>query len=117
MNITKAELQVLEAIWEKGDRCNLSEIRSSLENRKTSTICTLLARLEQKKIVLKEKQDVYVYMALISKNEYLEHELKKMGRLAGGIKNLFAAICSSENFTEKDIEEIETFWKEKKGEL
>ena len=121
MKITEAELSVLEAIWKVGKRCALVDIRSNLSNEKewkTSTICTMLTRLEKKGAVLKEKDQVYLYTALISKDEYIQSEVEKIDKLLkGNVKHLFAAFCSAENLTKTDIEEIDDLWQKKKEEM
>ena len=78
----------------------------------------MLTRLEKKGAVLKEKDQVYLYTALISKDEYIQSEVKKIDKLLkGNVKHLFAAFCSAENLTKTDIEEIDDLWQKKKEEM
>lgn len=119
--ITDAELKVLEAIWELGDGCRLAEIHSLLDEEKTwknSTICTLLTRLEKKELISKEKKDVYVYTARMSRDEYTKDEMERMRKLLkGDVKSMFAALCSIDDLSKEDLEEIDAYWKRKKEDL
>ena len=60
----------------------------------------------------------HLYTALISKDEYIQSEVKKIDKLLkGNVKHLFAAFCSAENLTKTDIEEIDDLWQKKKEEM
>lgn len=109
--ISSSELEVLKILWTAEDGMSFSEIRGHMKHIskwKSSTIKTLLRRLNEKEIVAVEKKAVYYYRALISETEYNEFAtLNLVNQLyAGSARSLVASLVNSNKLNKDDIEEL-----------
>lgn len=114
--ISEAELEVMKVLWEAGQPVATGSICKLLQERMgwdRSTVRTLIKRLQEKKAILQEKQDVYCYLPAVSEAEYLEAQTKSfIKRLYGGsVKNLVASLVQNMDLSLEDIEEIKEFIK------
>ena len=79
-NISNAELEVMNVIWEK-EQATSYEIIYELKPKKwnDNTIRTLINRLIHKKIIgiCKKEGKMYTYTPLIQKREYQDYMYKK----------------------------------------
>ena len=84
-----------------------------------STLLTLLARLEEKGCVTREKQGRgYLYTAALTRAAYLSAESRSLwGRLFGGSpRNFVAALAETDTLTDADIDELAEYLEELKKE-
>ena len=109
-----AELEIMKELWAAGEPL----IRAALEQRLTrrqwssTTLLALLARLEEKGYVAREKQGRgYLYTAVLTREEYLPVESRSaLGRMFGGsAKNLVAAMAETNTLTDAEIDELADF--------
>jgi len=118
MQLTKAEEQVMQHLWEMGEGL-VKDIRDRFDEPKPvrNTISTVLRILEKKDIVShKTYGNVHVYYPLISKEEYSKTQL--LGLMKSYFNNSFPAMASF-FAREKDlsIQDLEQLMEETKREL
>ena len=115
-----AELEVMKALWQAGKPLTRPELEARLAQHHwaSTTLLALLARLEAKGYVAREKQGRgYLYRAALSRRDYLPVESRSaLARLfEGSAKNLVAAMAESDALTDRDIAELEEYLAELKA--
>ena len=115
-----AELEVMKALWQDGEPLTRPELEARLAQHHwaSTTLLALLARLEAKGYVAREKQGRgYLYRAALSRRDYLPVESRSaLARLfEGSAKNLVAAMAESDALTYGDIDELEKYLAELKA--
>ena len=115
-----AELEVMKALWQAGEPLTRPELEARLAQHHwaSTTLLALLARLEAKGCVAREKQGRgYLYRAVLSRRDYLPVESRSaLARLfEGSAKNLVAAMAESDALTDLDIAELEEYLAELKA--
>ncbi|MFT3739788.1 MAG: BlaI/MecI/CopY family transcriptional regulator [Breznakibacter sp.] len=118
MQLTKAEEQVMQILWEMGEGV-VRDIRERFTDPKPArnTVSTVVRILEGKGFVgHKSYGNVHVYFPLVSKNDYSKNQL--FGLMRNYFNNSFPAMASF-FAREKDlsIEELEQLMEETKKEL
>jgi BlaI family penicillinase repressor len=110
MQLTKAEEQIMQILWEMGEGI-VSEIRNTFNDPKPArnTVSTVVRILEKKGFVgHKAYGNLHVYYPLVSKNEYSKSQL--FGLMEGYFNNSFPAMASffarEKDLTVKELEEI-----------
>ena len=113
--ISDSELEVMKVLWEAEDALPVTAIRETLAARKgweATTVKTLVTRLVGKGAVSQEKRKVFFYAPLISEKEYnawatgnLIQRLYK-----GSVKDLVAALVSSDELSDEDIAELRSMF-------
>lgn len=114
------ELEVMKALWQAGEPLTRPELEARLARHHwaSTTLLALLARLEAKGCVAREKQGRgYLYRAALSRRDYLPVESRSaLARLfEGSAKNLVAAMAESDALTDRDIAELEEYLAELKA--
>lgn len=102
IQITDAELEIMNVIWDK-QPINTNDITLEVVKKKSwtdRTIHTLISRLSKKGVITYTKVGkIYVYSALIKKEEYIKSESKSfLSKFFNGAFNKMAM-----NFIENDI--------------
>ena len=116
-----AELEIMNALWDAAVPLTAAALEAALPGppRARTTLLTLLARLEEKGCVNREKQGRgYLYTAVLTRSEYLPAESKSVWhRLFGGSPRSFvAALAETDALTDADIDELAKYLEElKKG--
>ena len=118
MQLTKAEEQVMQHLWEMGEGL-VKDIRDRFDEPKPvrNTVSTVLRILEKKEFVAhKTYGNVHVYYPLVSKEDYSKTQL--FGLMKGYFNNSFPAMASF-FAREKDltIQDLEKLMEETKKEL
>jgi BlaI family transcriptional regulator, penicillinase repressor len=118
MQLTKAEEQIMQILWELGEGI-VSEIRNSFTDPKPSrTTVSTFVRILEKKGYLGHKVNgkVHRYFPLISKSEYSKNQL--FGLIENYFNNSFPAMVSFfAQQKELSLKEIEEILKDTKKEL
>ena len=109
----------LAALETQRQQC--AELETALPGppRARTTLLTLLARLEEKGCVTREKQGRgYLYTAALTRAAYLPAESRNLwGRLFGGSpRNFVAALAETDTLTDADIDELAEYLEELKKE-
>ena len=110
MQLTKAEEQVMQHLWELGEGL-VKDIRDRFEEPKPvrNTISTVLRILEKKEFVgHKTYGNVHVYYPLVSKEDY--SKTQRFGLMKSYFNNSFPAMASffarEKDLTIKDLEQL-----------
>ena len=121
MDISKTELQVMQAIWQ-GSPVNAEQVIERLNESKPwheKTVKTLLNRLVKKKALDFNKVGrQYAYFPLISEQSYQEQESQSfVSRLfKGRVSPLIAGFAKQEKLTKDDVDELKKLiadWEQK----
>lgn len=117
-----SELEIMMVIWDLGDKVTRTDIEEKLDKEKEwspTTILSLLSRLEKKGFVkVKKEGKSNVYSALVAEDEYMNAEsktlLEKMYK--NSIKNFMMALYADDKPSKKEIDELQEFLNNLKGE-
>jgi BlaI family transcriptional regulator, penicillinase repressor len=110
--LTKLELQVLEALWQKGS-CSVREIQEAFpgpDRPAYTTVQTVVYRLERKKVVrcVKRISNANIFEAIISRKDAQGRLINELLAMLGGRANLVMAhLVESGELTHQDIKEAE----------
>ena len=111
-NISEAELEVMQVLWEKGESTSL-EIISEVKKKKdwkNNTIMTLVSRLVNKEFigVIRENKSLLIYKPLISGYDYKSKETNNFIEKLydGSISNMLVAFAKSKKLSKKDLEDL-----------
>src|SRR6266852_1534360 len=108
--LTKLELQVLEALWQKG-ACSVREIQETFPEAGRpayTTVQTTVYRLERKKALrcLKRIGNANIFEAAISRNQAQRRLVDELLALFGGrAKPVMAHLIESGQLTLNDVKE------------
>lgn len=114
--ITDSELEVMRVLWEAEAPLPISDIRVALQERKgwePTTIKTLVQRLCNKHALAQEKQNVFYYRPLISREEYQNWATNDLIRklYRGSARNLVAALVHSDKLSNDDFQELRDYFR------
>ncbi len=118
--LTKLELQVLEALWEKGP-CSVREILDTFPvsgKPAYTTVQTVVYRLERKNALrcVKRVSNANIFEATVSRKDAERRLVDELMALFGGQARLVMAnLVESGELTLKDIKEAEKALRAKKG--
>jgi BlaI family transcriptional regulator, penicillinase repressor len=110
--LTKLELQVLEALWQKGP-CSVREIQETFsepDRPAYTTVQTVVYRLERKKVLrcVKRISNANIFEAVISRNEAQGRLINELLALLGGrAKLIMAHLVETGDLTLEDVQEVE----------
>jgi BlaI family transcriptional regulator, penicillinase repressor len=110
--LTKLELQVLEALWQKG-ACSVREIQETFPQPGRpayTTVQTVVYRLEKKKALrcVKRISNANIFEAVISRNDAQRRFIDELLDVFGGrAKLVMAHLVESGDLTLADIREAE----------
>lgn len=110
--LSESELEVMNAIWDKGAPVSVSELLehfSETKGWKTTTIATFAVRLINKGFLSVEKiKNVKYYTPLISRERYDSGLARKFINTAynGSAMNMFVSLWDGKEITREEIDEI-----------
>jgi predicted transcriptional regulator len=110
--LTKLEMQVLEALWEKG-ACSVREIQATFPEAARpayTTVQTVVYRLERKNALrcVKRISNANIFEAVISRNDAQRRLVDELLALFGGrAKLVMAHLVESGELTLDDVKEAE----------
>ena len=110
--LTKLELQVLEALWQKGP-CSVREIQETFsqpDRPAYTTVQTVVYRLERKKVLRRVKRisNANIFEALISRKKAQGRLINELLALLGGRPKLIMAhLVETGDLTLEDVQEVE----------
>lgn len=116
--LPESELDLMIVLWKQKNDMSRSEIEKIVNQKKTlasTTILTLLSRLEKKGFVSVNRDgNLNKYRWLVSQTEYQQKEGKGMlEKLYGNsVKNFVAALYQGRKINDEDLKELEGFLKE-----
>lgn len=109
-----AELEIMKELWAADEPLTRPQLEQRLarKSRASTTLLALLARLESKGFVSRQKQGKgYLYAAAVTRQEYLPVESRSaLGRMFGGsARNLVAALAETHALSDTDIDELAAY--------
>ena len=111
--LTKLELQIMEALWTRGE-ASIREIQESFPEKKRpayTTIQTTVYRLEAKKAVRRVKKvgNFHIFEAAVSRNAAQRRLIDDLLALFGGrTQPVMAHLIESGKLTLEDVKEAES---------
>jgi BlaI family transcriptional regulator, penicillinase repressor len=117
--LTKLELQVMEALWQKG-ACSVREVQETFPEATRpayTTVQTTVYRLERKKALrcVKRISNANIFEAAISRNEAQGRLIDELLALLGGKgKLVMAHLVESGELTLDDVKEAEKVLRKEK---
>ena len=121
MRLPDTELEIMKAIWEKGETLSTSEVKALLERQRAwnvSALQTLLNRLIDRGFLesYKEGKNRF-YTPLVSEKEYLAVENKAFLEKVNdrSVTKLVASLFDSHSISETDLDELAAFIRSKTG--
>jgi predicted transcriptional regulator len=118
--LTKLELQVLEALWQKGT-CSVREIQETFPEPGRpayTTVQTVVYRLERKRALrcVKRISNANIFEAVISRNDAQRRVVDELLSVFGGRARLVMAhLVESGELTLEDIQEAEKALQQPRG--
>jgi len=119
LNLTKLESKVMKIVWKLSAKATVNEILENWEDPKIpkyTTVLKIFQILEEKGVVRhRKKGKAYIYIAKMSKNDSLSHNLMKViNDFFGGKKALLAStLISDTEFSPDELEELKRVIAEK----
>jgi BlaI family penicillinase repressor len=110
--LTKLEMQVLEALWQKGP-CSVREVQENFPEAARpayTTVQTVVYRLERKKVLrcVKRISNANIFEAVISRKDAQGRLIDELLALLGGRANLVMAhLVETGELTLDDVKEAE----------
>ncbi|MDE6721237.1 MAG: BlaI/MecI/CopY family transcriptional regulator [Bacteroidaceae bacterium] len=112
--LTKAEMGIMNVLWDKGEGMTTHEIIEQYPEPKPaySTIATFLKILVNKGFIQSRKQEgggkTFVFKPLISRESYTNRVMKEVKStfFAGSLKSMLSFFASQEEVSEEDLQDI-----------
>ena len=119
--LTKAEMEIMNILWDKGKALTTHEIIDEYPEPKPaySTIATFLKILTVKEFIrsrkLGEGSKTLVFMPRITRDSYANRVMKdvKNSLFAGSLKSMLSFFAQNEEVTEDELQEIIALLKSK----
>lgn len=119
--LTKAEMEIMNILWDKGKALTTHEIIDEYPEPKPaySTIATFLKILTVKEFIRSRKQGegskTLVFMPRITRDSYANRVIKdvKNSLFAGSLKSMLSFFAQNEEVTEDELQEIIALLKSK----
>ena len=112
--LTKAEMGIMNVLWDKGEGMTTHEIIEQYPEPKPaySTIATFLKILVNKGFIQSRKQEgggkTFVFKPLISRESYTNRVMKEVKTtfFAGSLKSMLSFFASQEEVSEEDLQDV-----------
>ena len=112
--LTKAEMEIMNVLWERGEGLTTHEIIEEYPEPKPaySTIATFLKILTNKGFIQSRKQEgggkTFVFTPTISREAYTNRVMKEVKSTFFGnsLKSMLSFFAKQEEVSEKDLQEI-----------
>jgi predicted transcriptional regulator len=112
--LTKAEMDIMNVLWDKGEGMTTHEIIEQYPEPKPaySTIATFLKILTNKGFIQSRKQEgggkTFVFTPLISREAYTNRVMKEVKTtfFAGSLKSMLSFFAKQEEVSDEDLAEI-----------
>ncbi len=112
--LTKAEMEIMNVLWEKAEGMTTHEIIEEYPEPKPaySTIATFLKILTNKNFIHSRKQEgggkTFVFTPTVSREAYTNRVMKEVKStfFAGSLKSMLSFFAKQEEVSEKDLQEI-----------
>ena len=113
VNISNAEMKVMEKIWKKKEMVTVQDMVDVLneegEERAYQTVATFLKRLEAKKVLSSTKNgNKLCYYPLVSREQYEKREARGFvkSKFKGSLKDFLVAFSGNDSLDDKDLKDL-----------
>lgn len=109
-NLTKAELNVMNILWDKG-HATVSEIIGEMSEPKPAytTVLTVMQVLTRKEVVQPERQGkAHVFRPLLSREEYIDGFLNETRDTVfkGSVRSFFSYFVKKERLSKEEVQQL-----------
>lgn len=111
--LTRAEMEVMNILWDKGKSMSTHEIIGEYPDPKPvySTVATFLKILTQKEFVAYKKEEgskTFLYYPIITRAEYTKKFMKEVKNsfFGGSLTSLISFFAKEENISDADLHKI-----------
>ena len=109
-NLTKAELSVMNILWDKG-QATVSEIIGEMSEPKPAytTVLTVMQVLTRKEVVHPERQGkAHVFRPLLSREEYIDGFLNETRDTVfkGSVRSFFSYFVKKERLSKEEVQQL-----------
>lgn len=109
-NLTKAELNVMNILWDKG-QATVSEIIGEMSESKPAytTVLTVMQVLTRKEVVQPERQGkAHVFRPLLSREEYIDGFLNETRDTVfkGSVRSFFSYFVKKEKLSKEEVQQL-----------
>lgn len=109
-NLTKAELHVMNILWDKGE-ATVSEIMEVMDEPKPAytTVLTVMQVLTRKEIVFPERRGkAHVFRPLLSRESYIDGFMNETREtlFRGSLRNFLSYFVKSEKISREELQKI-----------
>lgn len=109
-NLTKAELNVMNILWDKG-QATVSEIIGEMSEPKPAytTVLTVMQVLTHKEVVQPERQGkAHVFRPLLSREEYIDGFLNETRDTVfkGSVRSFFSYFVKKERLSKEEVQQL-----------
>ena len=109
-NLTKAELNVMNILWDKG-QATVSEIIGEMSEPKPAytTVLTVMQVLTRKEVVQPERQGkAHVFRPLLSREEYIDGFLNETRDTVfkGSVRSFFSYFVKKERLSKEEVQHL-----------
>ena len=109
-NLTKAELNVMNILWDKG-QATVSEIIGEMSEPKPAytTVLTVMQVLTRKEVVQPERQGkAHVFRPLLSREEYIDGFLNEPRDTVfkGSVRSFFSYFVKKERLSKEEVQQL-----------
>ena len=109
-NLTKAELNVMNILWDKG-QATVSEIIGEMREPKPAytTVLTVMQVLTRKEVVQPERQGkAHVFRPLLSREEYIDGFLNETRDTVfkGSVRSFFSYFVKKERLSKEEVQQL-----------
>lgn len=109
-NLTKAELNVMNILWDKG-QATVSEIIGEMSESKPAytTVLTVMQVLTRKEVVQPERQGkAHVFRPLLSREEYIDGFLNETRDTVfkGSVRSFFSYFVKKERLSKEEVQQL-----------
>lgn len=121
-SVSESELKILRVLWARKGAVMLAPLMDDLAAQgnqwKANTVLTFLSRLSEKGMIRIDKVGrLNQYTALHSEQDYLNSLTREFVSdvYGGDAKGLIASLLRNERLSKQDLDELQAFWEEAKG--
>ena len=109
-NLTKAELNVMNILWDKG-QATVSEIIGEMSEPKPAytTVLTVMQVLTRKEVVQPERQGkAHVFRPLLSREEYIDGFMNETRDTVfqGSVRSFFSYFVKKERLSKEEVQQL-----------
>lgn len=119
--VSDAELEILKVLWVQGNPMTDKQLRDALSEGSDwsrTTIQTLVKRLIDKGVLLREKREIFYYRPAFSEEEFAKASTEELlyKIFNGNVKTLVSTMLNNEIMSESDMEYLKEYWAKRREE-